>query len=169
MEEVNKAKRTMAAKGAATPTVKWLPQWRKQGRLSRKLLLYHLRSRISCYSFSNSNLVYSSETGCKDILRLPHARTRAHTHTLMCFTSHILLTNQLSILANECQCYTWSYRQLRILYFCIFDVGITYHRYSKEHKMKASLGDCQYTHTFRPANKSWVFNLLGKYIKGKVR
>jgi hypothetical protein len=26
MEEVNKAKRTMAAKGAASPTMKWLPQ-----------------------------------------------------------------------------------------------------------------------------------------------
>jgi hypothetical protein len=29
---------------------------------------------------------------------------------------------------------------------------ITYHRCSKAHKMKASLGDCQYTHTFRPSS-----------------
>jgi len=126
MEEVNKAKRTMAAKGAASPTMKWPPQWRKEGRLYRKLLLYHLRSRISCYFFSNSSLVYSSVTGFKDVLRLPYgrirARTHAHTHTLMCFASHILKINQLNILENECQCYTCSYRQLRIQYFCMFDV-----------------------------------------------
>jgi len=75
--------------------------------------------------FSNSSLVYSSVTGFKDVLRLPHGKTHAHTHThtLMCFTSHKLLTTQLNILDNECQYYTCSYRQLRNQYSCMFDVG----------------------------------------------
>jgi len=121
--------------------------------MSRKLLLYHIRPRISCYSFSNSSLVYSSVTGFKDVLRLQHARTHARTHnTLMCFTSHILLTNQLNILENESQCYrvrTDKYESSTFVYLMLV---ITYHGCSKAHKIKASLGDCQYTHTFRPVN-----------------
>jgi hypothetical protein len=80
MKEVNKAKRTLAAKGSASSTMKWLPQWRRQGRLSCQLLLYHPRSRIRRYSFLNWSLAYSSTTGFKCGLRLPRR--------LMCFTSH---------------------------------------------------------------------------------